>query len=183
MVVLRDHTLRRLLPSQFTGDQWKYYWGITETDKFGRLYEAMSMTFFGLWTSWFLTFMIGLPLATVLGTVSRSPHRGSEYKSDAAPPSCRANLCAGCLVTQIFLFYWILAPGLAAYRRNVSFRGMKFARHLDDDGIFGALFSGKIVRVGRITQNREYNRPEAFVMSVEDEQGRKLRVSLRRPRT
>lgn len=70
LTICRDHTLRRLLPSQFTGDQWKYYWGITETDKFGRLYEAMSMTFFGLWTSWFLTFMIGLPLATVLGTVS-----------------------------------------------------------------------------------------------------------------
>lgn len=77
---------------------------------------------------------------------------------------------------QIFLFYWILAPGLAAYRRNVSFRGMKFARHLDDDGVFGALFSGRVIRVGRIMQNREYNRPETFVMSVEDEQWRKLRV-------
>jgi len=38
------------------------------------------------------------------------------------------------------------------------------------------LFSGKVVRVGRITQADEYNRPEALVMCVEDEEGRKLRV-------
>lgn len=144
LTVLRDQTLRRLLPSQFTGDQWKYYWGITESDKFGKIYEAASATFFGLWTSWFLTFLIGLPAATVLGTV--------------------------------FLFYWILAPGLAAYRRNVSFRGTYFARTPRDDGVFGALFSGRVVRVGRIRQAREYNRPEALVMSMEDESGRKLRV-------
>jgi hypothetical protein len=142
--VLRDRTLRRLLPSQFTGDQWKYYWGITESDKFGKIYEAASATFFGLWTSWFLTFLIGLPASTILGTV--------------------------------FLFYWILAPGLAAYRRNLSFRGTYFARHPRDEGVFGALFSGKVVRVGRITQAEEYNRPEALVMCVEDEEGRKLRV-------
>jgi hypothetical protein len=77
---------------------------------------------------------------------------------------------------QVFLFYWILAPGLGAYRRNVSFRGTYFARHPRDDGVFGALFSGRVVRVGRITQSREYNRPEAMVMCVEDEEGRKLRV-------
>lgn len=76
----------------------------------------------------------------------------------------------------MFLFYWILAPGLAAYRRNISFRGTYFARHPRDDGVFGALFSGRVVRVGRITQSREYNRPEALVMCVEDEEGRKLRV-------
>ncbi|GAB5029566.1 Hypothetical protein NocV09_00101810 [Nannochloropsis oceanica] len=144
LTVLRDRTLRRLLPSQFTGDQWKYYWGITESDKFGKIYEAASSTFFGLWISWFLTFLIGLPAATILGTV--------------------------------FLFYWILAPGLAAYRRNLSFRGGYFARHPRDEGVFGALFSGKVVRVGRITQAEEYNRPEAMVMCVEDEEGRKLRV-------
>jgi hypothetical protein len=144
LTVLRDRTLRRLLPSQFTGDQWRYYWGITESDKFGKVYEAASATFFGLWTSWFLTFLIGLPAATILGTV--------------------------------FLFYWILAPGLAAYRRNLSFRGTYFARHPRDDGVFGALFSGRVVRIGRITQSQEYNRPEALVMCVEDEQGRKLRV-------
>ena len=144
LTMLKDRTLRRLLPSQFTGDQWKYYWGITESDKFGKVYEAASATFFGLWTSWFLTFLIGLPAATILGTV--------------------------------FLFYWILAPGLAAYRRNLSFRGTYFARHPRDDGMFGALFSGRVVRIGRITQSQEYNRPEALVMCVEDEQGRKLRV-------
>jgi hypothetical protein len=78
---------------------------------------------------------------------------------------------------QIFLFYVILAPGLAAYRRNMSFRGADFARDFEDDGVFGAHFSGRVVRVGRISQKMEYNRPEAFVMSVEDEDGRKLRVS------
>lgn len=69
LTVLRERTLRRLLPAQFTGDQWKYYWGITESDKFGKIYEAASATFFGLWTSWFLTFLIGLPASTILGTV------------------------------------------------------------------------------------------------------------------
>lgn len=69
LTVLRERTLRRLLPAQFTGDQWKYYWGITESDRFGKIYEAASATFFGLWMSWFLTFLIGLPASTVLGTV------------------------------------------------------------------------------------------------------------------
>lgn len=72
--MLRERTLRRLLPAQFTGDQWRYYWGITESDKFGKIYEAASATFFGLWTSWFLTFLIGLPASTVLGTVRPSPN-------------------------------------------------------------------------------------------------------------
>lgn len=67
--MLRERTLRRLLPAQFTGDQWKYYWGMTESDRFGKIYEAASATFFGLWMSWFLTFLIGLPASTVLGTV------------------------------------------------------------------------------------------------------------------
>ncbi len=58
----------------------------------------------------------------------------------------------------------------------MSFRGTYFARNSRDDGVFGALFSGRVVRVGRITQSREYNRPEALVMCVEDDEGRKLRV-------
>jgi hypothetical protein len=112
---------------QFTGDQWKYYWGLTESDTFGKVggtvtsrgcrlyhrylscrlsqycdcysaatatwscdrwhdvlrpfvqvYEALSMTFFGLWTSWFLSFLIGIPLSTGLGTVSRHTTKGSR---------------------------------------------------------------------------------------------------------
>ncbi len=76
LTVLRERTLRRLLPAQFTGDQWKYYWGITESDKFGKVYEALSATFFGLWISWFLTFLIGLPASTILGTVRRPGRAG-----------------------------------------------------------------------------------------------------------
>jgi hypothetical protein len=42
----------------------------------------------------------------------------SDEKSTCSPPPPR----------QIFLFYIILAPGLAAYRRNVTFRAPRFAR-------------------------------------------------------
>jgi hypothetical protein len=50
--------------------------------------------------------------------------------------------------------------------------------YVGDKGMWGALFSGRVVRVGRIRSNNEYNRPETFVMSVEDEDGRKLRVGI-----
>jgi len=53
-----------------TGDQYSTYWGRTSRERYNAMFESASVTFLGLFASYFLSFVIGSPVATFLGTVA-----------------------------------------------------------------------------------------------------------------
>lgn len=53
-----------------TGEQWGSYWGRTSTQRYNAAFESVSVSFLGLFASYFVSFVIGSPLATLSGTVA-----------------------------------------------------------------------------------------------------------------
>jgi len=53
-----------------TGEQWSAYWGRTPREKYDAIFESASVTFIGIFGSYFLSFVIGSPLATLSGTIA-----------------------------------------------------------------------------------------------------------------
>lgn len=94
------------------------------------------VAFLGLWASYFVSFIVGSPLATIIGTVRC---RFPPYTRTAAhipphwTPGCRHGAeratCADCRdvlrlpAPQGFAFNSLLRPYLLAYQRAVKVRG------------------------------------------------------------
>jgi hypothetical protein len=53
-----------------TGEQYITYWGRTSRERYNAMFEASSVTFLGLFGSYFLSFVIGSPVATFLGAIA-----------------------------------------------------------------------------------------------------------------
>lgn len=53
-----------------TGEQWGSYWGRTSTERYNAVFESVSVSFLGLFASYFLSFVVGSPLATLSGGVA-----------------------------------------------------------------------------------------------------------------
>ncbi|CAM9924511.1 unnamed protein product, partial [Discosporangium mesarthrocarpum] len=59
---------RKLLPTGATSDQWAHYWGATEMQRVGKLFEVSTIAFLGLWACYFTSFFIGVGATSVIGT-------------------------------------------------------------------------------------------------------------------
>ncbi|CAM9369124.1 unnamed protein product [Phaeothamnion confervicola] len=64
---LSFETATRLLPLVATRDQWTQYWGRTEVQRAGKIFEAAVVTFLGLWACYFTSFFMGAGLTSILG--------------------------------------------------------------------------------------------------------------------
>lgn len=53
-----------------TGEQWGSYWGRTSWERYNAVFESVSVSFLGLFASYFLSFVVGAPLATLSGAVA-----------------------------------------------------------------------------------------------------------------
>ena len=53
-----------------TAEQYGAYWGRTSKEQYSAIFESASVTFLGLFMSYFLSFVIGSPLATLFGTIA-----------------------------------------------------------------------------------------------------------------
>jgi len=53
-----------------TGEQFASYYGRTSRERYNALFEAGSVTFLGLWASYFISFVVGSPIATMFGSAA-----------------------------------------------------------------------------------------------------------------
>ena len=53
-----------------TGEQYTAYWGRTSRERINAIFESCTITFLGLFASYFLSFVIGTSLATLFGSVA-----------------------------------------------------------------------------------------------------------------
>lgn len=53
-----------------TAEQYGAYWGRTSKEKYSAIFESATVTFLGLFMSYFISFVIGTPLATLTGTIA-----------------------------------------------------------------------------------------------------------------
>jgi hypothetical protein len=52
-----------------TGEQYATYWGRTRSERYGRVLESSIVSFLGVFFSYFLSFVLGSFIATILGTL------------------------------------------------------------------------------------------------------------------
>lgn len=69
LVPLAVDELERLISSSGkpTGPQYATYWGRTAKERYGRLVESLTVSFLGVFFSYFLSFVLGGFVATILG--------------------------------------------------------------------------------------------------------------------
>lgn len=143
---LSPPSLERLVPQSVSKEQWLHFWGTSELTRGNRIFEVIIVSFFGLWSTWFLSFAIGNTVGTFLAF--------------------------------IFIFWWLIAPYLAAARRNADFREgitraanpFKSARRE-----FTALFTGEVAACERVAADVN-GRRYMLRLSIRDESGRLLQV-------
>ncbi|CAM9656726.1 unnamed protein product [Pylaiella littoralis] len=58
----------RVLPVLATRDQWSHYWGGSDVQRVGKLFEVTAVAFLGLWACYFASFFLGVATMTVIGT-------------------------------------------------------------------------------------------------------------------
>ena len=66
---ISKETFTAVAPSKVTPDQWRAYWGVNKTDRLQRVLESLLTAYGGAWLSWFLAFMTGGAVSTIIGTV------------------------------------------------------------------------------------------------------------------
>ncbi|CAB1108973.1 unnamed protein product [Ectocarpus sp. CCAP 1310/34] len=57
-----------VLPVLATRDQWSHYWGGSDVQRVGKLFEVAAVAFLGLWACYFASFFLGVATMTVIGT-------------------------------------------------------------------------------------------------------------------
>ena len=139
-------SLERLVPQSVSKEQWLHFWGTSELTRGNRIFEVIIVSFFGLWSTWFLSFAIGNTVGTFLAF--------------------------------IFIFWWLIAPYLAAARRNADFReGITRAANPFKSARleFTALFTGEVAACERVAADVN-GRRYMLRLSIRDESGRLLQV-------
>lgn len=59
----------KLVPSNVTPDQWRAYWGVNKVDRLQRVLESLLLAYGGAWLSWFLSFLAGGAISSIVGTL------------------------------------------------------------------------------------------------------------------
>jgi len=140
-------TLERLATQSVSKDQWLHFWGSNEMARASRIFEVALVSFFGLWTTWFLNFAIGPTVGTLIGTVF-------AFWGLIAP-------------------YFAAARRNADFREGLldSFSSVWRPKR----PLKTALFSGRIVRCERVVSDLK-GRRFMLKLELEDEDGRLLQV-------
>ena len=69
LVPFRPAELKRIIPKVVTVDQWKSYWGLNQVDRLQKIMESFLMSYGGAWLAWFLSFMAGSFVASIIGSL------------------------------------------------------------------------------------------------------------------
>lgn len=69
-----------VLPVLATRDQWSHYWGGSDVQRVGKLFEVAAVAFLGLWACYFASFFLGVATMTVIGTVRRMHARRQMWR-------------------------------------------------------------------------------------------------------
>lgn len=65
-IVLKD--MQSLAPKKVTTEQWISYWGINKVERLQKVLESILVSYGGTWMAWFLSFMAGSFIASIVGT-------------------------------------------------------------------------------------------------------------------
>lgn len=67
LVPISRKDARFLIPRRVTNEQWFAYWGNTRINLLQKLLESILISYGGAWIAWFLSFMSGSFLSTLVG--------------------------------------------------------------------------------------------------------------------
>jgi hypothetical protein len=67
LVPLSKQKTKYLIPRRVTTDQWRSYWGVTPFERMQKILESLLVAYGGAWIAWFLSFMAGNFVSSLVG--------------------------------------------------------------------------------------------------------------------
>lgn len=61
--------IKILIPTAVTTSQWNSYWGLNKPEILKRILESFLVAYGGAWMAWFLSFMAGSFVASIVGSL------------------------------------------------------------------------------------------------------------------
>jgi hypothetical protein len=151
LMPLPVHELERLLVTGApTAAQYSTYWGRSSREKYGALLEASIVTLLGMFMSYFLSFVLGSFVASILGS-----------------------LCAMWIILSPELRAYQRNWELRAGRDLVDPWSIDQSEEEDKQGLYGALFLGRIQNVcvvEQVSSKDEYDLEEFLDYSMETDE-------------
>jgi hypothetical protein len=151
LIPLPVHELERLLVTGApTAAQYSTYWGRSSREKYGALLEASIVTMLGMFMSYFLSFVLGSFVASILGS-----------------------LCAMWIILSPELRAYQRNWELRAGRDLVDPWSIDQSEEEDKQGLYGAFFLGRIQNVcvvEQVSSKDEYDLDEFLDYSMETDE-------------
>jgi hypothetical protein len=67
LMPISSDILSKIVPEKVTSEQMKNYWGLDSKDKLQRTLESVVVSYGGAWIAWFVSFMAGNMISSVVG--------------------------------------------------------------------------------------------------------------------
>jgi hypothetical protein len=67
LIRISSSEMKSILPKLVTTDQWKAYWGLNKKETLTKIMETSFLSYGGGWLAWFLSFMAGNFISTIVG--------------------------------------------------------------------------------------------------------------------
>ena len=68
LIPIKRSIVSVIVPSRVTSSQWISYWGTTKVERLQKIMESILLSYGGAWLAWFLSFMVGSFISSIVGS-------------------------------------------------------------------------------------------------------------------